>query len=299
MNEPPKCPVCGKHTPYQNFVDGYSTCCSHECMYKYEGRMNKIKSTMLERYGVENSSYCEETKRKRKETSIKHYVVECPLQSPKVREKSKNTCLKRYGVEYVSQSEEVKNKIKETNKIRYGVEYSLQSPEVRERGIQTCLKRYGVNHFNKSEEFKKSIVKKSKKIYDTKMKNHTWNSSKIEQSFKQWLDDNNITYKYQYTDDKYPFNCDFYFPDKDLYLEIQGNWTHGNHPYNQNDKNDQKELQKMIDKGTKYYNGAIKIWTERDPLKRQTAKKNNLNWVEVFTTDLDELINIFDSKYKN
>ena len=30
------------------------------------------------------------------------------------------------------------------------------------------------------------------------------------------------------------------------------------------------------------YNNAIYTWTIRDTLKRETAKKNNLNWIEFF-----------------
>jgi hypothetical protein len=41
----------------------------------------------------------------------------------------------------------------------------------------------------------------------------------------------------------------------------------------------------------KNYHDKIKTWTERDPIKRQWAKDHNLNWMEVFTCDIDILIN--------
>ena len=30
---------------------------------------------------------------------------------------------------------------------------------------------------------------------------------------------------------------------------------------------------------------AIDVWTISDPLKRKTAKKNNLNWIEFFNME--------------
>jgi len=35
----------------------------------------------------------------------------------------------------------------------------------------------------------------------------------------------------------------------------------------------------------RFYEIAINVWTVRDPLKRETARKNNLNWLEFFTLD--------------
>jgi hypothetical protein len=72
--------------------------------------MEKLKSTNLERYGVEYT-----------------------LQSEEVREKSRATNLERFGVEYPGQSEEVKEKIKATNLERYGVEHVLQNLEIMEK----------------------------------------------------------------------------------------------------------------------------------------------------------------------
>ncbi len=125
--------------------------------------------------------------------------------------------------------------------------------------------------------------------------NGTLNASKIEHDFKKWLDDNNINYKYQYMNDNYPFNCDFYFPDKDIYLEIQGYWGHGRHPFDPNNEDDVNLLNKWISKNTKHYNAAIEVWTIRDPLKRQWAHDHNLNWHEVFTIKLTDLINWYNS----
>ena len=133
------------------------------------------------------------------------------------------------------------------------------------------------------------------KIYKTKKKNNSFNSSSIEKQFEDFLKENNINYKSQYKSELYPFNCDFYFPDIDLYLEIQGSWVHGGRPFDSTNKDDLLLLEQWKSKNTKFYDIAVNTWTVRDVLKRETAKKNNLNYFEVFTNNILELKNIYNS----
>ena len=101
---------------------------------------------------------------------------------------------------------------------------------------------------------------------------------------------------YQYTSELYPFACDFYIPSEDVYIEYQGSWTHGHRPFDESNEEclEQLELWKERARTSKYYQNAIQVWTKRDPIKRETAKKNNLNWIEFFT--VDEFNNWFKSK---
>ena len=126
------------------------------------------------------------------------------------------------------------------------------------------------------------IVEKDRLVYRNKefeLNDNNTNTSNIEPK-------NNISYKSQYTSKEYPFHCDFYFPNKKLYLEIQGSWVHGKHPFG-SCEGDDKLLNQYKKKNSNYYNQVIKIWTQSDPLKRETARKNGLNWVEVFTNDVN------------
>ena len=244
---------------------------------------DKIKQTCLEKYGVEYSFAADEVKEKIKQTNLEKYGVDNPNKSEEIRKKIKQTCIDRYGVDCNMKLDLFKEQSKQTCLEKYGVEYITQSDVIKDKIKQTNLERYGVKVPIQNESIKK-------KILNSKRKNHTFSTSKIEQSFKRWLDNNHINYEHQYRGDKYPFMCDFYFPDKDLYLEIQGSWVHGFHPYNSNNEDDRNTLNKWKEKNTKFYNTAINVWTERDPLKRETAKRNGLNWVEVFTNKLDVLI---------
>ena len=93
--------------------------------------------------------------------------------------------------------------------------------------------------------------------------------------------------------EKYPFNCDFYIPEIDTWIEYQGLWTHGEHPFNKNSDKEKLELLKEKSKTSDYYKGAIETWTIRDPLKRKIAKKNRLNYLEFF--NMKEVLKWFDN----
>lgn len=52
------------------------------------------------------------------------------------------------------------------------------------------------------------------------------------------------------------------------------------------------QLQDMKQKAKDYYKTAINTWTKKDPLKRQIAKDNKLNWIEFFT--IEQFLNWFE-----
>lgn len=136
------------------------------------------------------------------------------------------------------------------------------------------------------DDVKINIQQGKLKSIETKRKNNSFNISKPEEAIYQLLNNkffNQI--KRQYMSDKYPFACDFYIPKLDLYIEYQGLWTHGGEPYNPNNIKHQEKLEKWKNSNSDFYNNAINVWTISDPLKRETAKKNNLNWIEFFTMD--------------
>ena len=130
------------------------------------------------------------------------------------------------------------------------------------------------------------------KSYNTKKKNHTFNTSHIEEEIYNYFIKNNIKIIRQYKSDLYPFLCDFYLPDYDLYIEIQGNWTHGRHPFDENNQDDINILNmwKEKSKNSLYYINAIEVWTKRDVKKRNISKQNNLNYLEIFSDNIETCI---------
>ena len=250
----------------------------------------KIRQTCIERYGVKNIFILSDIIKKSKQTKLERYGDE----NYSNREKFKQTCLKRYGCEYPAQNISIKEKQKQTCLKKYKVDNIAKSTYSQNKSKQTSIDKYGVEYYTQSQEYKKHIKEITpqiqEKIYKTKKENGTFNSSSIEELFEKWLIDNKINYISQYQSDEYPFNCDFYFPDKKLYLEIQGFWGHGGHPYDPENIDDIKKANIWKEKGTKFYLNNYDVWTRRDPLKRQWAKDHNLNWKEIFTYKLDELL---------
>ena len=285
----PTCKICGNRVNFHRFCNGYYSTCSSRCANIIS--REKAKQTCLERYGVEHPKKSSVVNEKTKQTCLERYGVSSFTQSNQFKEKTKQTCVEKYGTEYYLQSDDYNIKNRSTRLKRYGDENYRNS----EKAKHTCLERYGVENPGCRDVQKinntinKDIIQQ--KIYQTKKKNKTFNSSKIEKQFEAYLKENNINYKTQYKSKVYPFNCDFYFPDNDLYLEINAHWTHGGHPFDSTNKDDLLLLEQWKSKNTGFYNNAVIVWTVRDVLKRDTAKKNNLNYLEVFTDNIEDLIN--------
>ena len=268
--------------------------------FKSNEIQNKVKQTFLSKYGVEYIMQSNIFREKSKETCLKKYGVEYTFQTNIVKEKSKETCLKKYGVEYITQANIFKQKVKETCLEKYGVEYIMQSNIFKEKSKQSCLEKYGVEYPMQSNIFKgkskqtcllhygveypaqnKEIMLK---VFNSRIKNKNNNFSKKENEIYVYLITIDKDTKRQYYSDLYPFHCDFYLPKFDVYIEYQGMWTHGKHPFNKSNEDDIKILNewKIKSENSKFYKSAITNWTINDPLKRRTAKTNNLNYLEIF-----------------
>ena len=225
--------------------------------------VQNIRKACLEKYGVINGGGAPEVLEKIKETNRKKFGSDWYLQTDDYKRKTKET-LEQYCVTNVFQLKEVKDKIKRTNLERYGVEHNMQNKEVRN------------------------------KVDITKHKNGTFNTSKPEQEIKRLLEEKFSDVKYQYKSEKYPFNCDFYIPELDLYIEFQGTWTHGKHPFSESVE-DLETLDKWKTESitSEFYKNAIEVWTIKDVEKRKIALQNNINWLEFFT--IDEFLEWYNS----
>ena len=82
-----------------------------------------------------------------------------------------------------------------------------------------------------------------------------------------------------------------------VFIECQYGWTHGKHPYNENNIEDINIVEKWKTKNTKYYNNAINTWTVRDVIKRFRAQENKLKYIEVW--NIEELKTILDIGLEN
>lgn len=168
------------------------------------------------------------------------------------------------------------------------------SKETDERVKQTADKLIGHPCFVTDWE------KQKEKEYLTKKLRNSFNTSKPEKQLyanliAQYGEDNVIQ---QYRDIRYansnthrPYNCDFYVKSLDLFIELNYHWTHGKHPFNEDDKQDFETLCKLQIASTNSpektsYLYAIKIWTEVDPQKLAVLREHNLNFMILYPDGL-------------
>lgn len=256
------------------------------------------KRAFIKKYGVDNPNKSSKIIAKRKQTNLQKYGTTCALQNPEIKNKAEQTNLEKYGSKNVFQSSIIKNKIIDTNLRKYGTKVSLQNQEVKAKAKETCIKTYGAENVFASESIKDKIKQTNLKKYgvenpsqNKEIQRKKFKTMKDNNSFNKSSEEDKIYLKLlekfnnvlrQYSSKKYPYACDFYIPDIDLYIEYQGTWTHGKHAFNESSIEDLKTLEIWKSKNTEYYNGAIETWTVRDPLKRKTVKENRLNWIEFF-----------------
>jgi len=167
---------------------------------------------------------------------------------------------------------------------------------------KTIYEKYGFTNYSQTKEYKQYMKENkewiNQKVYNGMKKSGNFGNSisKEEKEIYSLILKKYPDAIHQYKSEKYPFKCDFYIPSLDLYIEYQGFWKHGYYhftykdkiynchcPYNPKNKIHRELVKYWKNKNSKFYNSAIEIWTISDPLKRETAKKNNLNWIEFFT----------------
>ena len=264
---------------------------------------NKGKQTCLKKYGVDNPAKLEENKEKVKQTCLKKYGTISTTQCKEIRDKIKQSCLEKYGVDNPAKLEENKEKVKQTCLKKYGGLAPICDPNIKNQIKQTCLEKYGVDNYGKSLKHKinMSTIMSSDEMqehrYNVMTKNHSFNTSKPEEELYLYIKEKFPSVKRQYKDKlRYPYNCDFYIPELDYFIELQGYYTHNTHPYNPNSISDQVLVERYKERyGPKCQ--AITIWTLKDPEKRDCAKRNHLNFKEIW--NLEEGKKFIDNLFEN
>lgn len=127
---------------------------------------------------------------------------------------------------------------------------------------------------------------KLSKDYITRKANNSFNTSNPEDVLYKTLQEENKTktiYR-NYKCERYPFYCDFYIVEDDLFIELNAHWTHGGKPYDPNDIECQEQLKIWEEKAktSQFYKNAIETWTVRDVKKLQCADKNHLNYKVIY-----------------
>lgn len=259
----------------------------------------KNKQTKLERYGNENYNNFD----KIKQTQLEKYGC----LGFNIKEKYEATMLERYGVMHNWASKDPKLNGQATKYANAGSKENYYANIIKS-GRQTRLELYGDQFYSNSEKAQKTMLEKYGVPYYTALKdcygkshtneanekrnktmheNNSWSISKPEEDlYKLLVNKFNVeNIIREYTDNRYcdldtgyKFKCDFYIKPLDLFLELNYHPTHGLHPFDKNNENDIKLLEKLKENSTPWNNAVIDVWTIRDVKKLNTAIINNLNY---------------------
>lgn len=268
------CPKCGlkkNHTEQANRL-------RHE---------NGVK-TNIERYGVINPMQLDKYKKKVQESIVPALLPNETMMHALNRiydkdfftDEQLNAIAKKWSVLKDQRIDVFKSMIGQY--LKYGVFHFTQTEDYIRKSIATNQERYGANNFMQSqaaEAIKPALVAK---IDASKRAHHTYNTSKIEDQIYKFLckhfGKDDVVRQYR-NEEVYPFACDFYIKSRDLYIEVNGTWTHNDCWYDPQNSAHVAEAKAYLNKGTSYYQRTYDTWTKKDPEKREYARKNNLNYI--------------------
>lgn len=267
----------------------------------------KAANTCMEKFGAktwaESDIGIEEARARCDNESVRKEMSE-RAKSNIARQHYAETSKRNCGAEHWTKTDAGREKLHSmfsTDEERKARSERMLSEEVQEKIRTTSMERYGTPYYWQSDEGRKRLKQLlnnedvQQKIISTKKSRGTLNSSKAEKIAYSLLvdkfgeDDVETQYK---TDSRYPYACDFYIKSKDLFIELNASWLHCFHWFDENDEHDQARLQELFDKsqeGKPMYQRAIYIWTYDDLRKRETAMKNNLNYLVFWDNDLTDL----------
>lgn len=286
-----KCLECGKETDFVTLVKGYRMFCSRKCLNSSQYHIKHCTETYTKNY-VDNKDNRKELNERTRNTCLERYNG-IGFASQELTKKYNDTMLLKYGHTNPSQVKEIQEKTKQTNIKKYGAENVYTSETIKEKIKETNLERYGETSWTKSKEgreFLKNLTNSEdfkNKQHETKKINDTFKTSKIEKELEIKLKEMFPDLETQYKSELYQFNCDFYVPSLDLYIEYNGSWTHGGCFYDENNEDNRNTLKKWKEasRHSRFYQNAIETWTVRDLNKLNTALENNLNYVAWFNEE--------------
>jgi hypothetical protein len=218
--------------------------------------LDKMKSSMIEKYSVENASQSNEIQNKKIKTNNIKFGCDWGLSNDLIKKKSRTTLLEKYGVEHCSQIESIKNKKKKTCLGNWGVDNFAKTKEYKEKSKKTCLekygveypsqceiskenrkqtffKKYGVEHVLLNEDIYKKMIRSSFKINYYKNTplyyQGTYEKDFLDKYFGKFTIMNGKTISYKINDKNLKYYSDFFLPEYNLIVEIKSTMWFNKH----------------------------------------------------------------------
>lgn len=267
-------------TKFNNNKWGYLDYCSVKCQRNSETVCEKLSEAIQKKYGegIVNPFQATEVKERIKNTMLKKYGVDHNLKSQQVKDKIKTNNIEKYGVENYVQTDEYRKKYRKKMLERYGVEHFSQTNEFKNSARKTFLRRYGVEHPMKNAEFVENVLRKIHKFKDftlpsgsiVKLQGYEtyaltkllekYDESEIIFSKKEICKKVGFIEYFDFNNVKRTYFPDFYIEKENLLIEVKSVWTfdkNGRLPENQNINFLKRDA--CINKGFKFKFLIIKI----------------------------------------
>lgn len=184
----------------------------------------------------------------------------CPIHGPFFQTPAKHVKTGKHAAQGCPKCRYIRQR--KTNKQRYGVDNPMKKKEF----VETCWEMHRKNGTCSSSKMEDQMYKELVEVFGKKAVKRNYNK-----------------------DERYPFYCDFYIVSHDIFIELNGTWFHGRHPFDANNAEDMEQLKLWEAKAKENhpaYKDAIRIWTKVDPLKQRTAEEHDLNYLVFWDNDL-------------
>ena len=238
---------CGNSVKFRNLTIGFQEYCSRKCANTNEVSNSKRKETNIKKYGNEYAIASKKVKVKIHDSFKEKYGTDNPFKNKDIQEKIKTTNLNKFGGQPMN-SNKVKEKFKKTMMENYNVEYSSQIPENKEK----LKKRYLVNliesvndkfvsingnevtleccECHKSYTADRSFINQRKRLGMITCIHCNpigfVNTSTHEKEIAEFLNENNIDFTPNDRTVISPHELDFYIPDQNVGIELNGVYFH-------------------------------------------------------------------------
>lgn len=193
------------------------------------------------------------------------------LAGKQAAEKARETCLARYGTENPMQSSQVQQILFSHNIVKFGEASPFGRREVRDKARKMKSKNAAdaIKHYKLTGELDEKIFHESPQEMTAFL------------LLCERFGTKDVYYQYGIhpSDPRYPYACDFYIKSLDLFIEMNGHYTHGGHWYNPEDKDDALRVKHLLASGKKSAANFIRTWTVTDIEKRQKAKSSGIRYL--------------------
>jgi len=198
----------------------------------YNNREKAIETTK-EKYGIDHVLRLDYFKEKQKNTLYENFGVYSPIHSEEIKEKIKKTNLEKYGFENPSMNKEISKKIKEKNFVSFNE--TLMCNKIIENNIFLKSEYSGISNYGKYVAYEFECLECGNNFKETfannrspvcRVCNPTYKNNSHQILLRDFFSSLNLFF---YENNKSlisPFEVDFYMPEENLAIEINGNYFH-------------------------------------------------------------------------